>query len=180
MTEHDAIRADQLHAAERVTTLAAVPLPVALTLPLQWLAAGPRAIVASAMTAVIGLLWVEALLYAWRRIPFTCWYTPGKRPAAQWFLLGLAVFFAATIGSVIETASLRGSSTTIGLIVAILTGLVLVLRRRRQRKWRATPPRSTLICPPTYSPSGFQAADRCRRYFSWTVSVHGRDVITCR
>jgi len=141
MTERDAIRADQLHAAERVITLFAALIPIALTLPIQWMIAGPRAIVASAMTGVFGFLWVEALLLDWRRIPFTCSYIPGKHSVAQSSLMGLGAFvIVSTIGSAMETASLRGASPTpVLVVVALLSVLVLALRRRRRMKWRETP-----------------------------------------
>jgi len=141
MTERDAFRADQLHAAERVITLFSALIPVALTLPIQWMVAGPRAIVASAMTGVFGFLWVEALLRDWRRIPFTCSYMPGKHSVAQSVLLGLGVFvMVSTIGGALEMATLRGRSQAPGLvIVAVLSVLVLALRRWRRMKWRETP-----------------------------------------
>jgi hypothetical protein len=141
VTERDAIRADQLRAAERVFTLFAALIPVALTLPIQWMVAGPRAIVASAMTGVFGLLWVEALLRDWRRIPFTCAYMPGKRSVAQSSLTGLGLFvIVSTIGGALETASLRGPSPAPGVvIVAALFVLVVFLRRRRRLKWREVP-----------------------------------------
>src|SRR6266480_3078854 len=44
MTEHDAIRGDQLRAAERVVSTLAVLVPIVLTLPIQWMVAGPRAL----------------------------------------------------------------------------------------------------------------------------------------
>jgi hypothetical protein len=141
MTERDAARVDQLHAAERVITLFAVVIPVALTLPIQWVVAGPRAIVASAMTGAFGFLWAEALLRDWRRIPFTCCYMPGKHTVAQSVLIGLSVFLVvSTIGGAIETATLRGPSSTPGLVtVAVLSAVTLALRRRRRRKWREMP-----------------------------------------
>ena len=141
MTERDAFRVDQLHAAERMITLFAALIPVALTLPIQWMVAGPRAIVASAMTAGFGFLWVEALLRDWRRIPFTCSYMPGKHTVAQSVLTGLSLFLiVSTIGSAIDTASLRGpSSTPVLVIVAVLSVVALALRRRRRRKWREMP-----------------------------------------
>jgi hypothetical protein len=141
MTERDAVRVDQLHAAERVITLFAVLIPVALTLPIQWTVAGPRAIVASAMTGVFGFLWAEALLRDWRRIPFTCSYMPGKHTVAQSVLTGLSLFLiVSTIGSAIETASLRGPSSTPVLVIgAVLSVVALALRRRRRRKWREMP-----------------------------------------
>src|SRR6266849_1894773 len=92
VTERDAIRADELHGAERVITLFSALIPVALTLPIQWMVAGPRAIIASAMTGALGFLWAEALLRDWRRIPFTCSYLPGKRSVALSSLVGFSVF----------------------------------------------------------------------------------------
>jgi hypothetical protein len=141
VTERDAIRGDQLQAAERMVTLFAAHIPVALTLPIQWMVAGHRALVASAMTGVFGFLWVEALLRDWRRIPFTCSYMPGKHTVAQSSIAGLGIFLTvSTIGSALETASLRGPSPTPSLvIVAVLSVLVLALRRRRRLKWRETP-----------------------------------------
>jgi hypothetical protein len=141
VTERDAIRADHLHAAERVVTLFAVVIPVVLTLPIQWMVAGPRALVASAMTGVFGLLWVEALLRDWRRIPFTCAYMPGKHTVAQSALAGLGIFaIVSTLGGAMEAAALRGPSSTPGVVmVAALSALVLALRRRRRTKWRETP-----------------------------------------
>ena len=110
VTERDTIRADELHAAERVITLFAAIIPVALTLPIQWMVAGPRAIVASAMTGVFGFLWVEALL--------TCSYMPGKHSVAQSSLIGLSVFLiVSTIGSALETASLLESLSTPDLVI---------------------------------------------------------------
>lgn len=141
VTERDAIRGDQLHAAERVVTLFAVLIPVTLTLPIQWLVGGPRALIASAMTGVFGLLWVEALLRDWRRIPFTCSHMPGKHSVAQSSLAGVGMYaIVSTIGGAMETASLRAASPTPGVvIVAVLSVLGLVLRRRRRMRWREMP-----------------------------------------
>ena len=141
MTECDAIRGDELRGAERLVTQFAVLVPVALTLPLQWMVAGPRAIIASAMTGVFGLLWVEALLRDWRRIPFTCSYMPGKHTVAQTFVAGLGIFLMVmTIGSAVESASIRAQRATAGLvIIGVLSAAVVVLRRRRRRLWRETP-----------------------------------------
>src|SRR5262249_57283184 len=57
MTERDGIRCDELRAAERIVVQLAALAPVALTLPLQWLVVGPRALGASALTAGFRLLW---------------------------------------------------------------------------------------------------------------------------
>ena len=141
MTEDAAIRVDELRAAERVLTLVAAFIPVALTLPLQAVVAGPRALVSAAITAMVGFLWVEALLWDWRRIPFTCSYMPGKHSVAQSFVIGLTLFVVVNNGgSALETATLRASSSVVGLIgAAVLTVPVLAFRRRRRRKWREMP-----------------------------------------
>jgi len=138
VTERDAIRPDQLRAAERVIMCFAVCIPVALTLPVQWMVVGPRALLASAMTGVFGLLWVEALLHDWRRIPFTCSYMPGKHTVAQFTLVAMGMYMiVSTVGWGMEMASLRQPSLAPGVvIVAVLAVFVLALRRWRQAKWR--------------------------------------------
>jgi len=141
LTERDAIRGDQLHAAERMLTMFAAVMPMAMTVPLQWLAAGPRAILAGAMTSIIGLLWVEALLFDWQRIPFTCSYMPGKHTVAQSSLAAVGVFVVGgTIGTGFEFLSLRAPSPAPALIVgASLYLVVAVMRRQRRARWRVTP-----------------------------------------
>jgi hypothetical protein len=141
MTEDDANRVDELRAAERVLILVAACIPVALTLPFQCAVAGPRGLIAAAITAMVGLLWVEALLWDWRRIPFTCSYMPGRHSVAQSFVIGLSLFVVVnTGGSALETAAFRASSPVVGLMgVAVLTVPVLAFRRRRRRRWREMP-----------------------------------------
>jgi ABC-type cobalamin/Fe3+-siderophores transport system ATPase subunit len=136
MTERDATRGDQLRAAERLVTQFAVLVPVALTLPIQSMVAGPRAIVSSAVTGVFGLLWVEALLREWRRIPFTCSYLPGKHTVAQASVVGLGVFlFFTTIGGALALAGLREPARVVP-IIGVLCLVVFALRRRRRTIWR--------------------------------------------
>ena len=141
MTERDAIRGDELRAAEGVMTMFAAIVPVVLTLPLQWIVAGPRALVASAMTASFGLLWVELLLHDWRRIPFTCSYMPGKHTVAQAASAGLGVFFTfGIIMSAMEVSSIRATTPRPGLIVVFVLAVgIALLRRRRRTMWTETP-----------------------------------------
>jgi hypothetical protein len=141
MTEHDGIRCDELRAAERIVATFAALTPVALTLPLQWAVAGPRALVASALTAGFGLLWTEVLLHDWRRIPFTCSYIPGKHTVAQAFIaaLGILLTFGTIIGA-IEYSVLAAANPTAGIVIAgVLFVAVALLRRRRRALWRETP-----------------------------------------
>jgi hypothetical protein len=141
MTEADAIRVDQLAAAERVVTFFAVIVPIALTLPLQWTIAGPRATVAAAVTGAFGLLWVEVLLRDWRRIPFTCSYLPGKQTVAQSFVAALFIFFVVgTFGAIMVDTTLRRQAVVPQLVlVAILIAIVAACRRVRRTMWRELP-----------------------------------------
>jgi hypothetical protein len=141
MTERDSIRGDALRAAERVVAQLAALVPVALTLPLQWAVAGPRALLAAALTAGFGLLWTEVLLHDWRRIPFTCSYIPGKHTVAQAFIASLGIFLTfGTIIGAIEYGTLSAAKPTAGLVVvAVLLVAVALLRRRRRALWRETP-----------------------------------------
>jgi hypothetical protein len=141
MTEADAIRADQLGAAERVVMFFATVVPIVLTLPLQWVIAGPRAAIAAAVTGAFGLLWVEVLLRDWRRIPFTCSYLPGKQTVAQSFVAALFIFFVVgTFGAIMEDATLRKGAVVPQLVlVAILLAIVAACRRLRRTMWRELP-----------------------------------------
>jgi hypothetical protein len=141
MTEANDIRSDELRAAEHVVMQFAAVLPVLLTFPLQWLVAGPRALVTAMLTAGFGLLWAEILLHDWRRIPFACSYLPGKHTVAQAVIVGLGIFliFGTIIGA-IELTTLRSFKPTGGVVFAglLILGATLV-RRRRRRLWSATP-----------------------------------------
>src|SRR5262249_31687413 len=141
MTDCSAVRLDQLHAAERIFTLFAACVPAALTLPLQWIVAGGRALLVSALTGACGLLWAEALLRDWRRIPFTCSYLPGKPPVAQSSLAAVTGFLAvSTLGSALNMLTLRGTATlpAAAIVIILCCGFVTV-RRARRRKWREVP-----------------------------------------
>jgi hypothetical protein len=141
MTEREGIRVDQLDTAERMLTLFAALIPIALTLPVQWAVAGPRALLAGALTGVFGLLCVETLLRDWRRIPFTCSYMPGKHSVAQSTLAAVFLYlFAGAIGGALEMGALRQPSPAPGVvIVAVLSAVAFALRRWRRAKWRGFP-----------------------------------------
>ena len=88
LTEDDATRREQLRAVDQVVTTYVVGVPVAAAFPILWMAIGPAALIAAAVVALVGLVFVHAVLLDWRRIPFTCSYLPGKRFVAQSFVLG--------------------------------------------------------------------------------------------
>ena len=103
--------------------------------PLEWGLFGPRALFALAANAVCALLWVEVLLRGWRRIPFTCSYTPGKQTAAQSTVVGLGLLvLGVTLCGAIAVASAR--SPLFGVIaVALLATIASAFARARLALW---------------------------------------------
>jgi hypothetical protein len=141
LTDQDTTRSDRLFAAESLIAVCAVFIPVLLVLPFHWMIAGPRSLLAAAITCAFGFLWTEILLHRWRRIPFTCSYLPGKHSVAQSFSVGLGTFvMIRTIGGAIAGETLRGRSNMPVLIVVTALSLVaLLLRWQRREWWRQAP-----------------------------------------
>ena len=139
ITEDAATRADQLRAMNDVATVCVAVPAVAASLPLLWAALGPKAVIAAIVVAIVGLLFVHAVLLDWRRIPFTCSYLPGKRLLAHTLVFGFAAFalFTSTGALLVRVAMLRPA---VGAIAAtLLFAIAWVLRRRRFAMWRETP-----------------------------------------
>jgi hypothetical protein len=138
MTEQDETRHDQLRVVERVLW-AAIALPIAITLPVDWLVLGPRAVMCVVVAAPYGLLLVEFLLASWQRIPFTCSYLPGKRFVGQTLALGAAAFWVfGGIGTFLVRRGLERPGRT-AVVMAIIAGVAMVLRRNRLSRWRQHP-----------------------------------------
>jgi hypothetical protein len=139
LTEDEATRREQLRAVDRVVATYVVGVPVAATVPIVWIAIGSKAVIVAAIVALVGLVFVHAVLLDWRRIPFTCSYLPGKRFVAHGLLLGLVAFLLFTFAGVglvhAATASWRH-----GLVIAAALSLVAwLLKRRRLAIWRERP-----------------------------------------
>jgi hypothetical protein len=139
MTENDATRVDQLRAVTRLMRQTTVGLTLALMAPLEWALFGPRATFALATNAVCALLWVEVLLRGWRRIPFTCSYTPGKQSAAQATVVGIGLLvLGVTVCGALAVGSAR--SPVFGVIVvAVLGGVTWAFARVRVALWTDAP-----------------------------------------
>ncbi len=107
--------------------LAGLPAAIAV---FGWL----RAAAATVLGFLAALVWFEAMFRQWRKLPFTCSYLPGKRPA--WLTVTrycLAIPFLAPAAKLILTCS--GDITA---FVALVTPLALVwwkLRTRRRGLW---------------------------------------------
>ena len=120
------------------TVCVAVPA-VAVSLPVLWAALGPKAVIAAVVVAIVGLLFVHAVLLDWRRIPFTCSYLPGKRFVAQSFFVGCAGYIVFVLAGewLLQTAVTSTASAMV--VVAAGAALAYVLRRRRLDAWAKRP-----------------------------------------
>ena len=135
MTESDATRATQLLAVTRLMHQTTVVFPLIVMAPLEWALFGPRAVLALAMNAVCGLLWVEVLLRGWRRIPFTSSYMPGKQSIAQTAVVGVGTL---ALGVTIVGAMALGAVRSMAFFVimsGILGTITYLLRRTRLTLW---------------------------------------------
>lgn len=139
LTEDKKARCDQMRAVNRVATIYVVGVPVAFAAPILWTAIGSAAIIAVAIVALIGLVFVHAVLLDWRRVPFTCSYLPGKRLVAHTVVLGFAAFVLFTSVGVrlVHAAIVNGRQAL--AIGAALSLSAWLLRRRRFAVWKETP-----------------------------------------
>jgi hypothetical protein len=139
LTEAEAMRREQLCAVERVVTMYVVGVPVVAAIPILWIAIGSTAVIGAAVVALVGVVFVHAVLLDWRRIPFTCSYLPGKRFVAHSVVIGsMAFVLFALAGVALVHAATAGTTQAlaIGAVLSLVAGL---LRRRRFAAWRATP-----------------------------------------
>lgn len=139
LTEDEATRAEQMRAVNRIVTTYVVGIPVAAAIPILWLALGSPAAIAASVVALVGLVFVHAVLLDWRRIPFTCSYLPGKHLIAHTLVLGFAAFVLFTAAGV-RLVNLAIASAIYALAIACtLCLLARLLTRRRLTGWRETP-----------------------------------------
>lgn len=140
MTEDEATRREQLRAVDQVVTTYVVGVPVAAALPILWIAIGAStAVIAAAVVALVGFVFVHAVLLDWRRIPFTCSYLPGKRFVAHSLLLGVAAYMLFTLVAVGLVRAATAATRQALVIAAVLALVAFLLRRRRLTVWSATP-----------------------------------------
>jgi hypothetical protein len=96
-------------------------------------------LLALAVIAGIGFVFVHMVLLDWRRIPFTCSYLPGKRFIGHSAIIGFAagLLFTLTATGLLHTALV--SLTQWMIITAALVVVGYWLRERRLATWRQTP-----------------------------------------
>ncbi len=124
-------RAEVVAASVRAVLALAVGLPLALVAPLQWSVMGPHALGVLLVEAAIGWLLVETLLSEWRRIPFTCSYSPGKGFVPLMFVKGFTAYVLFTVATnIVLHISVASPMFAVGAAV-LLAGVAAVMRRRR-------------------------------------------------
>ena len=139
MREDDEHRGAQLDAVERLF-MRLVVWPVLIgSLALQWAVFGASAVATVPIAYLAGVILVELFIHAWRRIPFTCSYIPGKRNVALVFLIALVSYvFFTSIGAGL-TSLARFHPSRLLIVTGILMMAVALLRRHRLRSWGQAP-----------------------------------------
>ena len=140
LTEKNAARGEQMRAVERIVTCYTVGLPIAAGLPVLLSVVGwKQGLIATAIVASVGAVFVDAVLLEWRRIPFTCSYMPGKRLIVYTLVPGVATFVLfAAVGVRLVQASLHAIELAAVIAIGLLV-LAVALRRRRIAQWKETP-----------------------------------------
>ena len=139
LTEAGPMRREQLRAVDQVVAMYVVGVPISVAIPVLWVAAGPVSVIAAAVVALVGFVFVHAVLLDWRRIPFTCSYLPGKRFIAHSFVLWSFSYLLFTLTGVALVRVAISDIRQALVIAAGLSVLAYVLRRRRLALWKETP-----------------------------------------
>jgi hypothetical protein len=138
-TEDRATRADQLRAVDHVVMTYVVGVPVVTAVPMLWLTVAAAAVIAEIVVALVGLVFVHAVLLDWRRIPFTCSYLPGKRFVGHSLVVGVGAYLLFTLVGVGLVRMAIADARHAVVIVAVLSIVAITLRRRRLAMWRQVP-----------------------------------------
>jgi len=139
MTEDPTTRRDQFRVVDYLASICLAGVPAAWSLLVWWLATGDPSPTAAVVVGLIGLVSVHAVLFDWRRIPFTCSYLPGKRFIFYSITIAVLAFaFFMAIGAALVTTA-RSSPVRTVVIVMILATTAWLLRRYRLGSWGQTP-----------------------------------------
>jgi hypothetical protein len=132
-------RRELLNAVETVLILCGVVPVILATLPIEALVFGwILAFAHAALAAVLLLLLIEARLYEWHKLPFTCSYMPGRRNF--WQIMGIYLFLFGLLIPTITYFEARFLRPFLLLgIAATLTVVYFGLRSPRQAQWKVVP-----------------------------------------
>jgi len=129
-------RKEWMSMVERFIILYAIAPVYLLLFPLTLLALGwPLALRMTSLQILISLTIFELLFYSWQQLPFTCSYTPGKRP-----LILILGGYLGVLGMIVPALSLsvRAGSEFIELFAVYLAffgGIWIGARKRRREGW---------------------------------------------
>ncbi|HEY7190891.1 MAG TPA: hypothetical protein VH436_30275 [Vicinamibacterales bacterium] len=139
MTEDPATRRDQFRVVDYLASICLAGVPAAWSLLVWWIATGDPSPTAAVVVGLIGLVAVHAVLFDWRRIPFTCSYLPGKRFIFYSITIAILAFaFFMAIGAALVTMSQRSPTRTVTIVI-ILAIAAWLLRRTRLGSWGQSP-----------------------------------------
>jgi hypothetical protein len=139
MTEDETTRSEQLRAVDHIVTIWLAGPAVALATATLWLPLGVPGAIATSVIALIALVSAHAVLFDWRRIPFTSSYLPGKHFVVHTVVLACLAWALFTgLGVAIVKLALTGPAAALA-VTAGLAALAITLKRRRLARWRHTP-----------------------------------------
>lgn len=137
--EREASRPLQLRAVSRLFWRAGILGPTMAAALVQVAIGAPDTLVSVPVAILLGWLFVEILLRAWRRIPFTCTYLPRQRPAAHAALIALNTYVFFIGGGVALARTALSYPRPVGIVLAVVVTTAVVLGVKRRRLWSTAP-----------------------------------------
>jgi len=131
-------RSHWLRAIDRFTLFSVAPVILLLPLPLELAMLGGRAIAESVVFAIGGLVFYERLFFEAEKLPFTCSYLPGKRPAWSIVLAFIGVVSLLPVANLMLVSLLEHRVSAL-LLLALLVVTWTWVHRLRELSWAELP-----------------------------------------
>jgi hypothetical protein len=131
-------RSHWLRAVDRFALVSLAPVILLLPLPLEVVMLGARAVAETLVFAVGGALVYERLFFESEKLPFTCSYLPGKRPAWVIVLAFIGFVSLLPVANAILVYLLEGRLTVL-LFLALLVVTWTWIHRTREESWAGLP-----------------------------------------
>jgi hypothetical protein len=131
-------RSHWLRAIDRFALFSVAPVILLLPLPFEAALLGWRAVGESIVFAVGGLLVYERLFFEAEKLPFTCSYLPGKRPAWTIVLGFIGIVSLLPVANLILVSLLENRVSAL-LFLALLVVTWIWVHRLRELSWAELP-----------------------------------------